>query len=60
MSEALKIGDIVELRSGSPLMTVTQVDTICSGEISCKWFAKDDVKYDSFPVNALKRADAGG
>ena len=35
-----KVGDIVELKSGGPPMTVSQVDTNLVGhtELTCRWF----------------------
>ncbi len=40
MGSPLKVGDIVELKSGGPPMTVTGVDTNLVGytEIKCQWF----------------------
>ena len=39
-SDQFKAGDIVELKSGGPPMTVTGVDTNLVGytEIKCQWF----------------------
>ncbi len=39
-SDQFKVGDIVELRSGGPPMTVTEVNTNLVGhcEIRCQWF----------------------
>ena len=38
---ALEIGDIVELKSGGPKMTVTEINV--NGEIRCTWFNMNDV-----------------
>ena len=52
-----KIGDIVALKSGGPLMTV---DSVPSGEIqhiNCVWFDDVTVKRWTFNAEALKRGD---
>jgi uncharacterized protein YodC (DUF2158 family) len=40
MGSPFKVGDIVELKSGGPPMTVTEVHTNLVGhsEIKCQWF----------------------
>jgi len=53
-SQKLKIGDVVELKSGGPTMTVSNIDK--NGQIYCQWFAgeydKDREGY--FPFGSLK------
>lgn len=48
-----QLGDVVELRSGGPQMTVT--GTSQSGWVMCSWFK--DGKYESgtFPPEALEK-----
>ena len=48
-----KVGDVVQLKSGGPLMTVNKVG---SGEIGCQWFDKagDDVKTRFFAPETLE------
>lgn len=41
----IKIGDVVELRSGGPYMTVESVDE--NGYVSCTWYSKD-LEYETF------------
>ena len=58
-----KIGDTVRLKSGGPLMTVTEVrsDSPSSGKpmVWVKWFSDSEAKQDHFPPDALE-ADRGG
>lgn len=49
---SLAIGDIVKLKSGSPLMTVTQ---LLDGKVSCSWFVESRaVSTHIFPIAALE------
>lgn len=54
---AVKIGDIVQLKSGGPPMTVTA--TMGAGKFRCSWFA--GAKHDAavFPEAVLEPAEAG-
>lgn len=53
MNNELKIGDIVELKSGSPKMTVT--DEI-NDELECTWMTNDgNKKRDYFKKDSLKK-----
>ena len=46
-----KIGDIVQLKSGGPLMTVQKVRT---DEVDCMWFDGSTlIKNTSFPLDTL-------
>jgi uncharacterized protein YodC (DUF2158 family) len=50
---SFQIGEIVELKSGSPDMTVEGGE----GEsVYCVWFDKMDAKRGVFPAAALKKA----
>jgi uncharacterized protein YodC (DUF2158 family) len=50
-----KVGDLVRLKSGGPLMTVSNVGT-AGGQLAvwCVWFEKDDQKSATFPPDALE------
>jgi uncharacterized protein YodC (DUF2158 family) len=55
MSDEFKIGDTVQLNSGSPKMTVVQVGT--DGGVPtvwCVWFTGTEEKKGFFPVRAVK------
>lgn len=57
MSE-FKIGDVVQLKSGGPLMTVCDVGS--GGAVECNWFPVNDASKSSseyFKGDALKRRD---
>lgn len=47
---SFKVGDRVQLNTGGPPMTVTEVN---GDEVSCTWFVKDDYKTSMFPSAAL-------
>lgn len=53
----LKIGDTVQLKSGSPVMTVTGFVPESSGKqlLKCTWFDKtDNERAAAYPPEALK------
>lgn len=55
-----KVGDVVELKSGGPDMTVVSIvkDETADWDPSviCKWFTNEEAmpQTDSFPVKALR------
>lgn len=58
MQKEFKVGDVVELRSGGPLMTVVATG---DNQIRCCWFGTDPAgshyphaTFDTFPSDALK------
>jgi uncharacterized protein YodC (DUF2158 family) len=55
MEGTLKIGDVVQLKSGGPKMTVVD---LLSGttHVTCMWFADTAVKTEIFAILALDRA----
>jgi uncharacterized protein YodC (DUF2158 family) len=53
--ENFEIGDVVQLRSGGPKLTVRSV--ISEGDIVCQWFETDVVHEESFPNEALKKVE---
>ena len=51
-----KIGDTVQLKSGSPRMTVTVVGMSADGKeiVECAWFDGSQRQMGSFPTDALR------
>jgi uncharacterized protein YodC (DUF2158 family) len=55
MATELKVGDIVQLKSGGPEMTVTHVgDAIDRNRIHTAWFAGKKNEKSVFPSEALE------
>ena len=52
---AFKTGDIVELRSGGPKMTV--YDEEFSGDIRCQWFVNAKLQEGTFPPGSLREPE---
>ncbi|PRC92661.1 YodC family protein [Solimicrobium silvestre] len=52
MADALKPGDTVKLKSGSSLMTVSELYP--NGKVNCSWFLDGDVKTAVFIKETLK------
>jgi len=56
-------GDVVQLKSGGPKMTVNhvqtgEINTQYSGNIECYWFVDSvEIRHASFSSPALKRCD---
>jgi uncharacterized protein YodC (DUF2158 family) len=56
--EEIKPGDIVELKSGGPNMTVRKQGTSDQTLVQCDWFVGDgEIKTHWFPKEALKKVD---
>ena len=53
MNEALRVGDIVKLKSGGPEMTVAQV--FQNDQVRCIWFDAGECKESDFYVETLKK-----
>jgi uncharacterized protein YodC (DUF2158 family) len=51
-----KTGDVVQLKSGGPLMTVAEVN---GDDVDCRWFVGNEEKSSSFPSEMLKSPSAG-
>ncbi len=50
-----KIGDIVQLKSGGPEMTVKSLPSTSNGtQYVCQWFAGKKLEQGSFPSDSLK------
>jgi uncharacterized protein YodC (DUF2158 family) len=62
--EDFEIGNVVQLRSGGPKMTVHGL--VSDGDVICQWFEGNAVHEESFPrrrsrrLNWLRLAVAGG
>ena len=50
----LKVGDVVQLKSGGPKMTITSTKANQAG-VLCTWFDKSEVKSSRFPVEVLQQ-----
>ncbi len=51
----MKVGDVVQLKSGGPLMTVSDID---NDEVYCNWFDKNNkLVENSFRLLQLKIVD---
>lgn len=56
-NQKFKTGDVVQLKSGGPWMTVVGVE---DGEVSCTWFDKDNLlKSNEFDEETLNKRDTG-
>lgn len=53
---AFQKGDVVQLKSGGPEMTVVKVDE--QGQVTCTWFEKSKRYTDTFEEALLTKADA--
>lgn len=51
MSDDLKVGDVVTLKSGGPKMTVSDKE---GDDFFCIWFDGDQKKRDVFPKDTIK------
>ena len=58
MSDKFKVGDIVELKGGSPKMTVIEIGTMYAleSQLKCSWFAGRKNEHAWFPPDALIHA----
>lgn len=60
MSEQFKTGDVVQLKSGGPKMTVSQAGKAAmTGKLSvwCDWFDGTKKMEGTFPPESLKRIE---
>ena len=58
MNEKFKVGDTVRLKSGGPLMTITQLTYAEPPNFICRWFEGDKMKQDVFPPEGLLIVDS--
>jgi uncharacterized protein YodC (DUF2158 family) len=58
---ALKVGDIVQLKSGGPKMTVKSSHGV-EDDVHCQWFAGSKLEEGWFPPDSVVTVppDAGG
>lgn len=49
------VGDLVQLKSGGPVMTVKTVSSP-EGSYTCQWFAGKKLEFGHFPGESLKDA----
>ena len=59
--EDFEIGDVVQLRSGGPKMTVHSLVSDC--DVVCQWFEGNEMHAESFHKVALRKVEpvtAGG
>lgn len=57
MSE-IQVGDTVQLKSGGPLMTVSEIND--RGRAECIWFERMKKHVDWFPAATLTKEDSPG
>ncbi len=57
MASDLQVGDIVQLKSGGPKMTVSDLKSL-PGLVRCTWFAGAKNEHGTFPPEALVPAPA--
>jgi uncharacterized protein YodC (DUF2158 family) len=55
MANGLKAGDIVELKSGGPLLTVE--DVFDDGTVKCVWFAGEKQQWHIFAGSSLVKSE---
>lgn len=56
MSEEIEAGDVVQLKSGGPVMTVTSVgDYMGERTVWCEWFDGKKPYKDAFALIAVKK-----
>ena len=53
--EDFEIGDVVQLRSGGPKLTIHGL--VSDGDVVCQWFEGNVVHEESFPKEALKKIE---
>lgn len=53
MSDALKVGDVVKLKSGGEKMTIESIDE--DGDAICVWFEESQVQRGTFISATLQK-----
>ncbi len=56
MADEFEPGDVVQLKSGGPKMTVARVFTSTKGErlAHCEWFVDGKKQFDNFSLSSLE------
>jgi uncharacterized protein YodC (DUF2158 family) len=50
----MNIGDVVQVKSGGPYMTITSVG---QDKVVCVWFVDNKPEHSAFPVEVLELVD---
>lgn len=58
MHEIFKTGDIVQLKSGGPEMTVKKVDSMSNPPIHCHWFEGKKLEIGFFEPDELVKIES--
>ncbi len=56
---AFELGDVVQLKSGGPVMTVTALSEGTKKMAQCTWFSNNKESSGNYPVEALEEFEAG-
>lgn len=56
MSDQLKVGDLVKLKSGGVKMTIEEIND--DGDVSCVWFDGTQPQRGAFPAITLMKVDS--
>lgn len=60
MADAFEPGDLVQLKSGGPRMTVERI-VKCTGPgeyLHCQWFSGEKLEMGDFDLTSVKRVDS--
>lgn len=60
MSTSFKVGDIVQLKSGGPEMTVQTLPSTHNQYYTCQWFAGKKLESGHFKEESLKPVKPAG
>jgi uncharacterized protein YodC (DUF2158 family) len=55
MADAINVGDVVQLKSGGPRMTVSSID---GRDVYCEWFAATKRETGVFQVETLNKIES--
>jgi uncharacterized protein YodC (DUF2158 family) len=58
MPDELKVGAVVELKSGGPSMTVARLESMNGVPVAvCDWFTDTKPERSTFPITSLQLAE---
>lgn len=61
MAKSFKVGEVVQLRSGGPEMTVSDTSVYSEPDhVRCQWFGGRKLETGKFPTASLIPAEAAG